>query len=219
VTFGYRRTALWTSVAVLAAASTFVGLHRYLGWLRSQIPEGGLVPVVVAARDIEAGETVEADMLRTARVPPAAAPAGALRSPRSAAGSTAAVFVEEGQIVTARILGREGPSALLPRGMRAYDLPADAASGSLAPRQGDRVDVIVAFPGDGAVEPTARTVLSRATVAGVGQGDGTSTGAAAELGERPSARITLLVTPEEAERLATAEAYGRIRVVLASAQP
>jgi Flp pilus assembly protein CpaB len=46
--------------------------------------------------------------------------------------------------------------------------------------------------------------------------------AAPDLGDAGSGsggRITLLVTPEEAEHLAMAESLGRIRVVLASALP
>lgn len=224
----YRRTFLWAAVAVLGAACTFVSFHRYVTWLRSQIPAGGLVPVVVAARDIEAGEVIGRNVLRTARAPAGVAPKGALRSVRSAVGSVAAVFLEEGQTLTARTIGREGPSALVPRGMRAYDLPADFGSGSaLVPRQGDRVDVIATFPGDGTGEAMSRTVLSWRTVAGFASGGGgpdssDSMGAGSGFGEAgsgSSGRITLLVTPEEAERLAMAESFGRIRVVLASALP
>jgi Flp pilus assembly protein CpaB len=220
----YRRTSLWTGVAVLGAVCTFVSFHRYVGWLRSQIPAGGLVPVVVAARDIEAGQVVGPGVLRTALVPAGVVPKGALRSVRSAVGSAATVFVEEGQTVTARTIGREGPSALLPRGMRAYDLPADFGSGSLVPRQGDRVDVIATFPGDATGEATTRTVLSGTTVAGFASGGGGSDSMGAgsgfgEAGSGSSGRITLLVTPEEAERLAMAESFGRIRVVLASVLP
>ena len=223
--FFYRRTALWTAVAVAAAACTFVSFHRYVGWLRSQIPPGGLVSVVVAASDIEAGQAIGRDLLRTVRVPAGAAPKGAVRSVGEALGSTAAVFVEEGQTLTARTIGQDGASALVPHGMLAYDLPADFGPGSgLVPRQGDRVDVIAAFPSAAGSEGTAETVLRWRMVAGftAGGDQAGSMSAAPDLGGAGSGsggRITLLVTSEEAEHLAMAESLGRIRVVLASALP
>jgi pilus assembly protein CpaB len=223
--FLYRRTAMWSAVAVAGAVCTFVSFHRYVGWLRSQIPAGGLVTVVTAASDIEAGETIGRDVLRIARVPAGTVPIGAIRSVSQAAGSVASVFVEEGQTLTARTIGRGGASSLVPRGMLVYDLPADFGAGSgLVPRQGDRVDVIAAFPSGAGGEATAETVLRRALVAGftAAGGGADSMSAAPELADAGSAsggRITLLVTPEEAEDLAMAESLGRVRVVLASAVP
>lgn len=223
--FLYRRTALWTAVAVVGAACTFVSFHRYVGWLQSQIPAGGLVSVVVAGGDIEAGQAIGRDLLRTARVPAAAVPKGALRSANDALGTTAAAFVEEGQTLTARTIGRGGASALVPRGMLAYDLPADFGPGSgLVPRHGDRVDVIASFPSAASGGGTAETVLRWRMVAGftAAGGGADSMSAAPDLGDTGSGsggRITLLVTPEEAEHLAMAESLGRIRVVLASALP
>ena len=223
--FLYRRTALWTAVAVAAAFCTFVSFHRYVGWLRSQIPPGGLASVVVAASDIEAGQAIGRGQLRTIRVPAAAVPKGALRSAGQAVGSTAALSIEEGQTLTPRTIGQGGASALVPRGMLAYDLPADFGPGSgLVPRQGDRVDVIAAFPSAGGGEGTAETVLRWRMVAGSAAG-GDQAGnmsAAPDIGDArsgSSGRITLLVTSEEAEHLAMAESLGRIRVVLASALP
>lgn len=226
----YRRTALWAAVAVVGAVCTFVSFHRYVGWLRAQIPAGGLVTVVAAASDIEAGDTVGREDLRTVQVPAEAAPNGALRSVGGVVGAVATVFVEEGQILTARIAGRSGASALVPRGMLAYDLPAAfGSSPGLVPRQGDRVDVIAVFP-SAEGEATAETVLRWRAVAGfTAGGEGAANMSAApdpadpaDLGDAGAAvggRITLLVTPEEAEHLAMAESTGRVRVVLASALP
>jgi hypothetical protein len=81
------------------------------------------------------------------------------------------------------------------------------------------------FPGDGVVGPTASTVLRWRAVAGFGvAADPSATmGFGPALGDvegsSPPGRITLLVTPEEAEQLAMAETYGRLRVVLAPALP
>jgi Flp pilus assembly protein CpaB len=227
----YRRTALWAAVAVVGAVCTFVSFHRYVGWLRAQIPAGGLVTVVAAASDIEAGDTIGREKARTVQVPAETAPNGALHSVGDVAGAVATVFVEEGQILTARIAGRSGASALVPRGMLAYDLPAAFGfSPGLVPRQGDRVDVIAVFPSAQDGEATAVTVLRWRAVAGfTAGGEGAASMSAApdpaypadlgDAGAASSGRITLLVTPEEAEHLAMAESTGRVRVVLASALP
>lgn len=219
----YRRTTLWAAVALLGAVCTAAGLQRYIGSLRAQVPPGGLVDVAVAARAIEPGEVVEAGMVRTAGLPAGVVPRGALRTAEAAVGSAAMVPLDEGQAFTERTVGRGGPSALVPSGMRAYDLAADA--GGLAPRQGDRVDVIATFPGDGMVPPSATTVLRWRAVAGFrAASDPSATmGFGPALGDvegsSPPGRITLLVTPEEAEQLAMAETYGHLRVVLAPALP
>jgi pilus assembly protein CpaB len=219
----YRRTTVWAGLALLGAACTVVSLQRYIGWLRAQIPAGGLVEVAVAARDIEAGQVIEAGMVRTAGLPARAVPRGALRSADAAVGNAAMTPLDEGQALTARTIGRGGPSALVPKGMRAFDLLADA--GGLAPRQGDRVDVIATFPGDVTTPPTATTVLRWRAVAGfMAASDASATmGFGPALGDvegsSPPGRITLLVTPEEAERLAMAETYGHLRVVLGPADP
>jgi pilus assembly protein CpaB len=224
----YRRTVLWAVVAVVGAVCTFVSLHRYLGSLRAQIPAGGLVTVVVAAGDIEAGSPIGREDVRTARMPADTAPKGAFRSVGDAAGAAATVFVEEGQILTARIVGRDGASALVPRGLLAYDLPAAFGSGpGLVPRQGDRVDVIATLPSGQDGEMTARTVLRWRAVAGfTAGGEGADSMSAApdvanlgDAGAGLGGHITLLVTPEEAEHLAMVESLGRVRVVLASALP
>jgi Flp pilus assembly protein CpaB len=166
--------------------------------------------------------------LRQVRVPAEAAPRGAFHSVGEAAGAVATVFVEEGQILTARIAGRDGASALVPRGMLAYDLPAAFGPGpGLVPRQGDRVDVIAVLPSAEGGEARAETVLRWRAVAGftvLSEGAGSMSAAPdpADLGDAGAAssgRITLLVTPEEAEHLAMAESMGRVRVVLASALP
>ncbi|MGH2690241.1 MAG: RcpC/CpaB family pilus assembly protein, partial [Actinomycetota bacterium] len=158
-----------------------------------------------------------------AGLPAGAVPRGALRSAGDAVGRAAMTPLDEGQAFTSRSIGLGGPSALVPKGMRAYDLLADA--GGLAPRQGDRVDVIATFPGDGIGPPSASTVLRWRAVAGfrvapeasVTMGFGPASGDVE--GSSPPGRITLLVTPEEAEQLAMAETYGRLRVVLAPAEP
>ena len=222
----YRRTLLWGSVALLGVISTAAGLSSYLARLREQIPAGGLRTVVVAARDIAAGEMLSADMLRTAGIPAAAVADGAIRSIDTAVGSAASFPIDEGQTLTARTIGRSGPSSLVPRGMRAYAVTAELPAGSgLTPGPGDRVDVLATFPADVTGEAVSVTILRwRQVTAAPAAADASDTmGADSAFGDlgagTSAARITLLVTPEEAERLAMAESFGRITVVLAPSRP
>ena len=110
---------------------------------------------------------------------------------------------------------------MVPDGMRAYSLSAQAVAGlAIRPRAGDRVDVLVTYPGeDGAA--TTETILRSAKVATLSpdasstKGVGEALGVPSVSGERTG--LTVLVTPEQAEDLAKAESLGKIAVVLAPA--
>lgn len=219
-----RRALARRALALLAAAATGFSVWSYLSWLRAQVPVAGpLVPLLVAARDVDPGETLDPGVLTVARHPLRYLPPGALRGPDDAAGRVAAVPIFQGEAVTARKLARAGGlSSVVPPGMRAYAL---AAPSGFLPRPGDRVDVLATFPQEVLGEPATVTVLRWREVAAVGGGTGSPAGRRGLLGGEPepleasgTARITLLLTPEEAERLALAEALGRVTIVLGPAR-
>jgi Flp pilus assembly protein CpaB len=92
----------------------------------------------------------------------------------------------------------------------------------MVPRAGDRVDVMVTFPGEVLGEPTTMTILRSAKVASVTTGKGATSPVASELMPEGASQsdwsVTLFVTPAEAERLAMAESLGRVAVVVAPVQ-
>jgi Flp pilus assembly protein CpaB len=214
--------SLWSMLAVAAAVATGLSVYSYLSWLRAQVPiSGRLVPMVVAAGDIESGVVVSSSMVELVDHPSRYLPAQALQSIDSVVGRVAAVPILSGEPVTARKVGRtSGASSVIPAGMRAYSLGAQSGvSIAMMPKSGDRVDVMVTFPSEVLGEPTTVTILRSAKVASVTTGRGGSNKVASQLGVPGSNQsnwgITLFVTPEEAERLAMAESMGRVAVVLA----
>jgi pilus assembly protein CpaB len=218
-----RRFSIWGVLAVLAAIATGLAVYSYLSWLRSQIPVAGkLVPLLVAARDLEPGTVIEPGTVRLADHPEHYLPPAALSSIDQAEGQVLSVPVFEGEAITSsKIAGKGGLSSIVPPGSRAYSLSVSSGLG-FAPKPGDRVDVIVTFPAEVLGEPTSMTVLRGKDVAGVATGSSESFGKVGEtLGVEESRDkslgITLFITPEEVQKLAMAEALGRITVVLAPA--
>lgn len=224
-----RRRPSWSGFLALGlAALAGLAVYSYLSFLRSQIPVSGkLMPLVVAARDIEPGTALDPGALEIVRHPANYLPAGALAAVSAAAGQTASVPIYQGEPVTSRKLGKTGGlSSVVPPGQRAYSLSvASGASLGFQPRPGDRVDVIVTLPQEVLGRATAETVLRFKEVASVGAAAAAKD--AAQAGEKfgipasgePRLGITLFVDPNEAQRLAMAEALGKITVILAPAKP
>lgn len=216
---GKRRTSRWGVLAVLAAMLTVLVVYSYLSWLRSQVPVAGrLVPLVVATTDIEPGMRVTAGMLELVDHPSRYLPEQAMSSTDEVVGRLTIHPILAGEPVTARKVARnEGASGAIPQGMRAYGLSEQSLSNlALLPRAGDRVDVLATHAGEQNRAQTT-TILRSVQVAWVGGSDGSS-GVASSLGmasHRDGAGVALLVTPEQAEYLAQAEAVGKITLVLA----
>ncbi|MCA1840798.1 MAG: Flp pilus assembly protein CpaB [Actinomycetota bacterium] len=224
-----RRASIRGIVVVAAAVATGFAVYSYLSWLRAQVPVAGhLVSVVVAARDVEAGVSITPEMLRIARMPDRYLPAAVLRDPARAIGRTTSSPLFEGETVTIRRLSADGGlSASVPKGMRAYSLSISSGSSlGFSPKPGDRVDVIVTYLREVLGEAQAITVLRNAQVLASG-GKVRSSFASGKVTDRlgldgssgPGSAITLLVSPQDSERLAMAEALGRITVVLAPSKP
>lgn len=223
-----RRRASWPAFWAMAAAFLAgLAVYSYLSYLRSQIPQAGkLVPMVVAATDIEPGTALEPGMLEMVRHPSRYLPAGAIASREAAAGNVATVPVFKGEAVTSRKVGRRGGvSSVVPPGQRAYSLAvASGASLGFSPRPGDRVDVIVTLPQEVLGQATSQTVLRHKEVASVGSAppaerQKTDGKFAISNSQDRKLGITLFVNPEEAQRLAMAEAMGKITVILAPQKP
>lgn len=220
-----KRTSLWSVLAVVAAVATGLAVFSYLSWLRGQIPVAGkLVPTVVAAADLEPGTVLTGAMLDVVDQPSKYLPPGTLRASSSAIGKVLGVPVFSGEVITSKKIGKKGgASSVVPAGMRAYSLSIGSVSGlSLIPRPGDRIDVLATFPPEVLGQATTVTILRSKEVASVGESAANDSGGgrvATQLGitssQEKRVAITLFVTPQEAERLAMAEALGKITLTLA----
>jgi Flp pilus assembly protein CpaB len=108
----------------------------------------GAESVVVAARDIQPGETVSADMLTTKAVPAAALIDGRVQKESDIVGkvTTAPIYAGE-QVLDAKVTTYEGQSTLafkVPAGLRALSVmvPHEAWANAGLVQPGDRIDVL-----------------------------------------------------------------------------
>jgi len=180
--------------AGLAAAAVASGLSAV-------VPAAApTVPVLTAARDLDAGAVLAPDDLVAAALPAALAPSGALAEVETAAGRVVAGPVRRGEALTdVRLLG----PGLLPQGGQVA-VPvrlAEPATGALV-QAGDVVDVLSADPEGGEL---ARVVASGLLVLSVPD----LSDAAGE-----GALVVLAASRSTAARLAAAAVTGRLSVAV-----
>ncbi len=201
-------------LALVTAVAAYGLVRGYAARLEALRPVvGTMQPVVVAAAPIERGTVLTESLLRVAEIPSSFAPPGSLPTETLAVGETVGSDVAEGEPVTRTRLGaaEAGPVAsLVPSGLRAF--PVDAAVPPGTMRAGDRVDVYATFGGP---HPYTETVASGLEVLVLLGGDGAeeATGITSSSSSGPS--LVLLVSPEQAERLAYATAFADLAIAIA----
>lgn len=197
-----RRNLLPLFGIALAAAAVTTGVFYAL--LPKELSGGTAsanAAVVVAARDISPGATLRAEDLRVEPWRRGPLPEGALRMVSDAAGKVALRPVAAGEVLRASSVGQagSGPLAAIPAGYRALSLHPSDSQGVVSMLQpGSRVDVVVVNVRG---EPYARRVLENVTVLHVQKAEGQRT------------VVTVLARPEEADRLALADALQQIRLL------
>lgn len=170
-------------------------------------------PVLVAARDLEAGTRLAPDMLEVVRWPLGAGLNQPLRSTDEANERVLSSRVLRGEAVLQAKLAPQGEkgglSAVLQQGQRAVTVKVNeivGVAGFALP--GNYVDVMV-HTTDQQNQPVSRIVLERIQVLAVAQDV-----APQENKPRVVNAVTLLVTPEQAERMDLARSVGTLSLVL-----
>ena len=197
-------------------------VYRYLREQQSAVEmarsasQGQTKPIVVADRPIPIGTRIEADQLRIANWPLDLEPQGSISSTDLAVGSIARVSIERNQPLQQSVLVPKG-AGLLPLlitdGMRGMSVRVDTVtgvSGFITPNS--RVDVLTsgnpgaeAVPGDAKGKVILQNVRVLATGTSIEQKD-----------EKPVEvpTVTILVSPEDAEKLTIATKQEPVRLVL-----
>ncbi len=204
-----RSSKLLFAAAAACSVGTFVIVQGYASRAaEAAAGEGPMVPVVVAARSIDAGITISSEDVRIARVPAAYAPPTRIASVDDAVGRTADGPFVEGQPVPSTWLG--APSLI------AFEVPLGwvAAVGSFATlpdglTSSDRVDVLGTF---GGARPYTSTIAEDARVLRIGAVTG------AGIGGVRGTPVTLLLTPEQARELVRANTTGAVALAVRGAQ-
>lgn len=200
-------------LSLVSGISAFALVQGYVQRVEATRPALGTpVPVVVAIRDLERGSTVDVDALEVREIPREYAPPGALPDPARAEGRVLVSALASGEALTQSRLAapRTGPvAAIVPPGLRAFVVATDVPPEAV--RAGDRVDVLATFGGGRPHTETVATGLEVLSVLGSGQTDALS-GSPSD-----APRLVLLVSPDTAERLAYATAFGDLSVTIAGA--
>jgi pilus assembly protein CpaB len=204
----------------------FIGLIALaLGGLLSSVvykrlKEGGVgarkpgVDIVVAANDLQVGTKLEDRDLKLVNFPAESLPDGIIRQKARAVGRGVLQPISRGEfILSSKLADKDvaGLPALIPPGMRALSVRVNdviSVAGFVLP--GTRVDVLLTGnPGAGG-ESVTTTVLENVAVLATGQK--LERNAAGEPQSTPV--ITLLVSPEDAQKLTLASQEGRIQLSL-----
>ena len=171
--------------------------------------------VVVAAIDLQVGARLEDKDLREVRLPGADLPQGYYQNKADVLGRGVVVPIAKGEFILPSKLAAENAGAglpsLIPPGMRAVSVRVNevvAVAGFVIP--GTRVDVLLTGNPRGTDEPLTTTVLENVEVLAAGQKLQRSS-----QGEPQSVPvITLLVSPDDAQKLTMASNEGRIQLAL-----
>ena len=206
----FRRASLASLLAFAAVLSAPRGVER--GQSGSRV---ATVPVVVAAKDMPEGVTIDRVALVVAQWPVGTQPAGAYNSVDSVAGRVTRVPVYTGEALVPGRLAPEGAGAGLEvkitPGKRAYGIRVNDVSslaGMVQPNS--RVDIMVVINDPDQQKTVAKLFMENMRVLAI-----------ATATERPqdgrpiqAAVASIEVTPTEAERLAIAAAQGSLQLVL-----
>lgn len=173
--------------------------------------------VVVAARPLEPGSALGPDDVKLVRWPADALPEGSFTDTEELLGRGLVRAVSPNQAILESELAGPGSglglSLSIPEGMRAVSVKVDevvGVAGFVLP--GTRVDVVSIFtpPGGARQDPVSRVILQNVPTLAAGQTTTTD-----EDGEPLTVTvITLMVVPEDAEKLALAATQGRIQLAL-----
>jgi pilus assembly protein CpaB len=206
-------TALVASL-VISGACTFLLAHT----INHQAAPKGIPDLMYAApsRALQAGEIVKPDCIQLVAWPGNKPLRGAFSKADAVFGRAVLFPLEKGEPILDRDVSAVGVGAGLagkiPDGMRAIALRSDevvGVAGFLTP--GSHVDVLGTFRSAASPDPITATVLENAEVLAVGQR------AQPDPEGKPAPAVTvvtLLLTPEEAERAVLASSQGSVHFVL-----
>src|SRR5438132_4813780 len=206
-------------VAILVGALAAAMGVRYVHNLQQQIAEirnsgnRTTVDVVVAADQIPIGSRIEANQVKLVAWPVEAEPEGTARATKEVLGSIARATIERNQPILRQDLVAQGAGLLplmIPEGMRGMSVRVDTVtgvSGFITPNS--HVDVVIAGQAEGEQDQKSKVVLQNVKVRANGK-------SIEQKDEKPVEvpTVTLLVTPEDAERLTLATRYEPVRLAL-----
>jgi len=205
-------------LAILAGGGLAYGTYNVIS--NNQAPPAAAIQttaVVVARGDLVLGAELKADDLSVVNFPKGAAPEGTFTNPADVIGRGVISPMVKGEIILpTKLASKEagvGLPPVIPDGMRALSVRVNeviGVAGYVLP--GARVDVLAtASPTEAHADMTTKVILSNVQVVTAG----TRLEQDQEKGKPMQVTVvTLLVFPEQAERLALASTEGKIQLAL-----
>ena len=213
-----KRLIIALAGAVVCGLIGVMLVTRYLSSVQTYTKDLGTV--VVAKTEIPLGEKITAEQVMLTSIPNGSTPEGAFRKLDQVIGRVAIMPVGLRETITNQKLAPSGMggglSAVIPEGYRAMTVKVDdvvGVSGFIMP--GSRVDIVAVIIPQAqqgySQDPVSKIVLQNIKVL--------ATGAKIDSPENqrePTAvkAVTLLVTPEQAEKLALASNEGKLQLVM-----
>ncbi len=213
-----KRTAVVVGIAVLMAAAASLGMYRIVSRVPLAAAEIKTVDVVVAQHPLKLGTRVTRDHVKLVKWPAETQIEGAFTKVDDVVDRGVITAVAPNEPLTdAKLAAREAGAGLppsIPPGMRAVSVKVNevvGVAGFVVP--GTRVDVMVTLTNrQQGQESITRIVVSNVQV--LTAGTRYDQEKAKEGTPIPSTVVTLLVTPEDGERIALAASEGQIMLAL-----
>jgi pilus assembly protein CpaB len=211
------RVLLVLLVAIAAGGGLAYGTYNYVRNVPASAASVPTRPVVVAAVDLGVGAAIRLEDVRTIDWPAAALPAGVFEKPEDVVGRGLVMpLIQNELVLPMKLASKEAGSGLpimIPEGERAVSVRVNeviGVAGYVLP--GTRVDVVaVASATDKKADTTSKVVLTNVQVLAAGtkmEQDGDDSKPI------PVTVVTLLVAPDQAERLTLASTEGKIQLAL-----
>ena len=214
-----KRVFLILTLAIVSGAVAGYSALRYLqdrpGTLVAAEAPTEAVPVVIAVRDVGLGEVLTEADLQVVDWPGAAVPSGYARNTAEVVGRGVISDIRTNEpILGAKLADAAaggGLPPLIPQGMRAMSVRVDdviGVAGFVTPQT--RVDVILTVTPPGSQDPVSKVILQNVQTLAAGTEIQRN-----DQGEPMKVTVvTVLVDPEEAEKLALSANQGRIQMAL-----
>jgi pilus assembly protein CpaB len=205
-------------LAITAGGAFAFGTYNYVQNLPTQTTTIPTKPVAVAASDLDIGAELTRDNVRIIQWPANAVPANVIGDAKDVVGRGLILpMIQNEPFLPMKLASAEAGAGLppaIPPGLRALSIKVNeviGVAGYVLP--GTRVDVLVTVsPGQGGQgDMTSKVILTNVQVLAAGTKIDRETDK-----NKPMAVsvVTLLVSPEEAERLTLASTEGKIQLAL-----
>ena len=213
------RVFLVLLLALTAGGALALGTYNYVSNAPSNSPSAAVLskPVVVAASDLPLGAELAEGDLKVIEWPASSVPAEAMSDPKEIIGRGLIMpVVQYEPILPIKLASKEAGAGLppiIPPGLRAVSVRVNeviGVAGYVVP--GTRVDVLTTInPGQNLQTMTSKVILTDVQVLTAGTKLDNTTDKDKPI---PVSVVTLLVNPDEAERLTLASSEGKIQLAL-----